>query len=134
MTGDYLLDTLISLAAIAIMVAVAWMCFPNRPAAVSEPEARDRLAFDEPDFRPAEWFFDRKGAAALAEGEGGDFALVWRLGADLVTRRFRAGAIAVDAGDGALTIHPREPGARQIVLAGDGAAKWARKLAPAHDM
>lgn len=131
MTGNLFLDSLVSLAAIALMVFIARMLFPAPAAQVTETEARERLAFDEPDFRPTRWLFDREGRAALAEGEGGDFALVSRLGLDLVTRRYSAAAVNAVAEGGALIIRPSDPGSRQITIAADAAAEWARKLTQA---
>ncbi|WP_428409054.1 hypothetical protein [Hyphococcus sp.] len=128
MTGNLIIDSLISLAAIAFMVALAWFVFRAPPAPVTEDAAAERLAFDEPDFRPVAWLVDRDGRAAIAEGAGGDVAIVSRLGIDLVTRRFPAAAVRAEAGDGALTIRPADPGSRRLVIAADGAAEWARKL------
>ncbi|MEZ5893606.1 MAG: hypothetical protein R3C58_10775 [Parvularculaceae bacterium] len=134
MTGNMLLDSLISLGAIALMVGCAWVFFPAKPLPVSQALAAERLAFDEPDFRPVEWLLDRDGRAALARGENGDVALVSRLGIDLVTRRFRPGGVHAAAEEGALVIRPADPGSRKVRLASDNAADWARKLSPAHGM
>ncbi len=131
MTGNLLLDSLISLSAIAFMVAVAWVVFRAPPGPVTQQAAAERLAFDEPDFRPRQWLIDREGRAAIAEGNSGDIALVSRLGLDLVTRRFPAAAVRAEAADGALVVLPNDPGSRKLVIAADGAAEWARKLSPA---
>lgn len=130
MTGNLLIDSLISIAAIGLMVAVAWALFRSPAPAVTAEAAAERLAFDEPDFRPVRWLVDRKGRAALAEGAGGDVALVSRLGADLLTRRFPAAAVRAAEEAGALVIRPADPGARRLVIEADGAAEWARKLGP----
>lgn len=134
MTGNLLLDSLISLAAIALMVALARLLFPPAPASLTEEEARERLAFDEPDFHPVRWLIDRNGRAALAEGADGDVALVSRLGLDLVTRRYPAAALRATEEGGALVVRPNDPGSRKVVIAADGAAEWARKFSPAHDI
>jgi hypothetical protein len=131
MSGNLLIDSLISLAAIALMVGVAWAFFRSPPAPVTEAAAAERLAFDEPDFRPVRWLIDREGRAAMAEGAGGDIALVSRLGIDLVTRRFPAEAVRAAEEAGALVIRPTDPGSRRLVIEAEGAAEWARKLAPA---
>ncbi len=128
MTGNLLLDSLISLAAIALMVGLAWAFFRAPAAPVSQQAAADRLAFDEPDFRPVRWLLDAKGRAALAEGASGEIALVSRLGVDLVTRRFPAAALKAAEEAGALVIRPSDPGSRKLVIEADGAAEWARKL------
>lgn len=128
MTGNLLIDSAISLSAIALMVAAAWIAFRQAPVPVDEKEARERLAFDEPDFTPARWLFDREGRAALAEGANGDFALVFRVGVDLVTRRFPAGSGVADTQGAALVVRPADPGAASVALKGDGAEDWARKI------
>lgn len=129
MTGNLVLDSFISLAAIGLMVLLAWALFraPSNP--VTEEEARSRLALDEPDFRPAGWLFDRDGRSVLIEGADGDYALVSRLGLDLVTRRFDARMLKATEEAGVLTIRPGDPGARVVRLASPDAAVWARKLA-----
>ncbi len=129
MTGNLLLDSAISIGAIALMVFIAWLAFKAPPAKVDEAAAASRLAFDEPDFLPISWVFDRDGRAAVAEGARGDFALVSRLGADLVTRRFPAGGATVMAEKGALIIRPADPGSRPVTLSCADAADWARKIA-----
>jgi hypothetical protein len=110
------------------MVLVAWLVFRTPPAPVDEAQARDRLAFDEPDFKPGRWLLDEDGKAALAEGEGGDFALVARLGADLVTRRFRPGGAKAKVESGALFIKPAGAGGPVVRIAAPDAAAWVRKL------
>ncbi len=131
MTGDLLLDSVISLAAIALMVAFAWFMFSAPPLKVTKEVARERLAFDEPDFTPVHWLIDAEGRAALAEDEAGDFALISRLGVDLVTRRYAAGAMRVTVEGGVLAIAPLDPGSRTVKLAAGEAAQWARKFAGA---
>jgi hypothetical protein len=131
MTGDLLIDSLISVAAIALMVGVAWAFFRAPAQPVTEAAAAERLAFDEPDFRPVRWLADAKGRAVIAEGADGDVAVVSRLGTDLVTRRFPAGAVRASAETGALTIRPGDPGSRRLVIEAEGAAEWARKLGAA---
>lgn len=134
MTGNLLLDSLISLAAIALMVALARLMFPPPRTSLTAEEARERLAFDEPDFHPVRWLIDRDGRAALAEDASGDVALVSRLGLDLVTRRYPAAAIRAAEEGGALVIRPNDPGSRRIVIAADEVADWARKFPAAHDI
>lgn len=135
MTGDLIIDSVISLGAIALMVLLARLFFPASPVEVTKSAAGHRLAFDEPDFAPAAWLVDGHGRAALAEGDAGDIALVVRLGADLVTRRFGV-AVPATAENGVLTIPQMEPGVGKVVIAaGDqDAALWARKLTRASDI
>lgn len=133
MTGNLLLDSLISIGVIAVLVLVAWMLFRTPPPPIDQSIASERLAFDEPDFRAARWCIDRDGTAALAQSDAGEFALVARLGADLVTRRFRAGGAAAHADGQLLIVRPNDPIARNVRLRprdADGpAARWARKIA-----
>ncbi|GEM_PF-1592995 len=131
MTDSLLIESLISIAAIGVMVGLAWAVFKTPSPPVTMERARERLSFDEPDFEPSSWLIDTKGRAALAEGEGGDFALVSRLGLDLVTRRYPAGALRASEINGELEIAPLDPGARRVKLAANDAAQWARKLKPA---
>ncbi len=128
MTGNLLLDSAISVGAIALMVLAAWFAFKGPMARVDEAAAQARLAFDEPDFAPAAWFFDDDGRAALAEGTDGEFALVFGLGADLVTRRFGTGGAGARSENGALIVRPADPGSRAVRLRGADAARWARKI------
>ena len=129
MTGDLLLDLAISLAAIIFMVLVSWLVFRERPVPVTIELASERLAFDEPDFEPIEWFIDEKGRGALVQGQAGDFTMVFRLGTDLVTRRFAKGQVRVSESQDGLSIHPDDPGVGRILLYGMGADIWARKIA-----
>ncbi len=128
MTGNVFVDSLISLGAIGLMVALAWALFRAPAQPVTEAKARERLAFDEPDFSVVSWLFDKDGRAALAEGGGGEFALVSRLGADLVTRRFSSAGARVREEAGALVIMPGDPGSRPVMLMSSAAAEWARKF------
>lgn len=111
------------------MVLFAWLMFRDQQQPVHEDAARARLAFDEPDFTACRWLIDERGRAALAEGEGGEFALVFRLGADLVTRRFPAQGVKVAIYPGALVIRPGGAGGGIVHLLSEEAEEWARKLA-----
>ncbi|WP_425409043.1 hypothetical protein [Hyphococcus sp.] len=128
MTGDYIIDSVISLAAIGLMVFVAWVMFRTPFKPVTQEEARERLAFDEPDFTPAHWLVDDKGKAVFVEGADGDYALVSRLGLDLVTRRFQGEAVRATEQSGALRIKPLDPGSRAVTVSAPEAAAWARKF------
>lgn len=128
MTGNLLIDTLISIAAIAVMVAIARLLFPPPAASVTEASATERLALDEPDFAAQAWLIDRQGCAALAQGAAGDFVLIKKLGLDLVTRRFRAGAVSVAAEKNALILGLGDTTLPKVVISTDDAAHWALKL------
>ncbi len=129
MTGNLLIDSAISLGVIAVLVLAARLAFraPSPPLDVAR--ASERLAFDEPDFAPTRWLVDAGGRAALAEGANGDFAVVCRLGIDLVTRRFPAGAAAVKTeANGIVVVPPGAGGPAAHINAGE-TAEWVRKLA-----
>lgn len=128
MTDNLLLESAISLGALVMMVLAVWLVFKTPPQMIAESSARARLAFDEPDFAPVEWVFDKAGGAALAEGRAGEYALVFRHGADLVTRRFGAGDGVAVAQGAALTIAQTDPGSRAITLRSDDASRWAHKI------
>lgn len=128
MTGNLLIDTLISIAAIAVMVAIARLLFPPPAAKVTEASATERLALDEPDFAAQSWLIDREGRAALAQSAAGDFVLIKKLGLDLVTRRFRAGAVAAVADENTLVLGLGDTTLPKVVISTDDAAHWALKL------
>lgn len=132
MTGDLLIDSVISLGAIAVMVATAWALFREPAEPVSERAARERLAFDEPDFNPITWLADGKGRALLAEGDAGDFALALRVGRDLVTRRFSTALASAE--DGVLIIRLGEAGLAKVEFSSAQATIWAGKLNATRDI
>ncbi|MEO1250965.1 MAG: hypothetical protein AAFW81_01310 [Pseudomonadota bacterium] len=128
MTGNLLLDSLISLGAIAVMVGFVWRLFGGSGEPVSEGAARDRLAFDEPDFHPAEWLFDADGYAALATDGAGEFAIIIRKGDDLATRRFAADRVDAKMSAETLVLRFGDPGFPPVRLRAPDAADWAQKL------
>lgn len=134
MTGNLLLDTLISLAAIAVMVLLARLLFPSPPAKVTEAEARDRLSLDEPDFMPSAWLIDQSGRAALAEGSDGEFALIKKVGLDLAIRRFRKGDMQVGDQEGDLVLESGDVTLPEIRISNPDAKAWALKLSSQGDM
>ncbi len=129
MTGDLLIDSLISIGAIALMVLAARFAFPASGARVTREMAEARLSLDEPDFKPQDWLEDDDGRVVLAAG-GDEFVLVARLGLDPVVRRFHGDAVKADATDGALTLRLADPTLPKVVIANADAASWARKFAP----
>lgn len=131
MTGNLLLDSAISIGAIALMVLAVQLAFKSPATRLEESSAQARLAFDEPDFAPVDWLFDEKGCAVLAHGQGGDFVLIYKHGADLVTRRIDVGAADVAVQDASLTITQTDPGSRAVTLRNKDAALWARKMSAA---
>jgi len=104
MTGNILIDLAISLAGIGFLVALARVLFPSRERTLTQAEAAERLAFDEPDFVAATWVIDGVGGAALAESDAGECALLLRVGEDLTTRRFQKDQADIEREDGVLVI------------------------------
>jgi len=133
MTGNLLLDTLISLTAIAIMVLLARLLFPAPVAKVTEAEARDRLVIDEPDFTPDTWLIDEHGTAALAEGANGEFVLVKKVGLDLATRRFKKGDMQVGDREGDLVLKSSDVTLPEVRISNPEAKVWALKLSSQSD-
>ncbi|WP_411820214.1 hypothetical protein ABFZ85_01880 [Hyphococcus formosus] len=128
MTGNLLIDSIISLLAIGAMVLLAWAVFRAPVPALTVEEAKDRLSFDEPDFQVREWLVDENGRAVLALGECGGLVIISRLGLDLVTRRFAAGHLPRTAiSDQTLTIYPADPGSRAVRVNAPEAGLWARR-------
>lgn len=128
MTGNLLIDSLISITGIIVMVIVVRLVFPKTAAPVTEARARERLALDEPDFEPCAWLIDAEGRAALAEGKAGDFVLVERLGLDLVTRRFLPGVAKAAEEEGALAVKLPDHTTPKVAIASRDATQWAMKL------
>ncbi len=128
MTGNLLIDTLISVAAIAVMVGFARLLFPAPTILVTEATARARLALDEPDFEPRAWLIDKKGRAALVEGADAGFAIIKALGLDLVIRRFPAEAPRTSYHNEEITLKFDDLTMPRAVISNDSAKAWALKL------
>lgn len=135
MSRELLIELAVSIAGVAILVAVSWLLGAMKSIAVTEEAAKDRLAFDEPDFDAAEWFFgaDGKSAAAIS-GDGSETALVFVLGDGLGTRRFRHGAVSIERHGAVIIFRTGEPALRSVKLAAPDAAdaeQWVLRLAGA---
>ena len=129
MTGNLLIDTLISIAAIAVMVAVARLLFPAPSILVTEETARAQLALDEPDFEPRAWLFDKKGRAALVEGADAGLVVVKSLGLDLVIRRIAAENLRASYNNGEITLILDDVTMPKTVVSSGSAQAWAQRLA-----
>ena len=132
MTGNLYLDLAISLGGVAILVAVSFALGAWRSAPLDEAAARDRLAFDEPDFVVGEWLFGADGKAAVAVSQDGrELGLLRLLGDGLATRRIRKGAAPVVAKGAEIVIALGDPSIAKFRLkAADekAAAAWAGRL------
>jgi len=129
------IEIAISFVGIAILIGISWALGALRTITVEEINARDRLAFDEPDFDPAAWLIgvDGRSAAALS-ADGLEIALVFAVGDGLATRRFRHGAVRVEKSGSSILFRIREPALRRVRLeAADdsAAAQWVLRLAGA---
>lgn len=130
MTGNLYLDLAISVAAIAVMVAISWALGAWRTIPVEEAAAKERLAFDEPDFAPRRWLMSRDGKAAAALS-GDEAAFVFANGDSLATRRYPLGAFKVSAEGEAIIAaipDPSRPKIRLTARDAAEAAEWAGGL------
>ena|SRR3990167_335107 len=128
-----LVEIAISLAGVVILIGLAWALGATRSIAVTEEAAIDRLAFDEPDFRPGEWLIgaDGKSAAAISV-DGVEAAVVFAVGDGLGTRRFRQGDVNIEQSGSGLTFKFGEPSLRSLrllALSESAAAQWVLRLA-----
>ncbi len=131
MTGNLILDLVISVGGIVVVVAVSWALGAGRLSPMSEAEAIERAAFDEPDFGPAKWLLGEDGRAAVGIADDGESLIAFRVGDRIATRRFAPRAAPVSVEGGALVFRPADPGAPAVsVRAGDTgeASAWAAKL------
>lgn len=133
MTGNALIDLAISLAGVAILIGLSWLFGAMKSVVVTKETAIERLAFDEPDFKPGEWFVgaDAKSAAARS-ADGHETALVFAVGDGLATRRFRHGAVSIEKSGTSLAFRIGEFSLRRVRLVApdDAAAEhWILRLA-----
>lgn len=132
MTGNVLIDLLISITGVAVLVGVSWALGAFRTVKTDLAAAADRVAFDEPDFRPAEWLFDEGAAAAAALSEDGrEVVFVFGVGDKLGSRRMRVGAVPVTLDGTSVSAQTGDVTRGRIRLRApdaDTAARWARRL------
>ncbi len=144
MTGNLILDLLISAAGVVVLVALSWVLGGWRTQVVDESAATARLAFDEPDFAPEAWLFDRKGAAGVAiSADGTEAAAVFGVGDGFATRRFNAGAVKAAAAGEILMLDLGDPSKWRLRIrasSAEEASRWALRLRgkpyiiPPHDL
>lgn len=132
MTGDLVLDLAISLGGVLAIVGVTAALGALTTARVTQDCARDRLAFDEPDFVAAEWMIGLDGRAAAAiSADRAETALIFAVGDGLATRRFRAGAVALEKAGATLVFRLGEPSLPAVRLAAPDdatAADWLSRI------
>jgi hypothetical protein len=131
-TGNLLLDLVISAAGVGLLVALSYVLGGYRDAVLNEASMRDRLAFDEPDFAVSDFLISTDGKAAIAldtaKREG---AVVFAHGDGLATRRFPIGSAAVGSDGAALVISLHDVSKWRVRIAAaapDAAKSWARRL------
>jgi hypothetical protein len=130
-TGNLVLDLLISAGGVALLVAISAILGGWRSATLTETAVRERLAFDEPDFSPAALMLGVDGRTAAAQSETGEVALVFRVGDGLATRRFRPGAFPVAIEGGRIIVALKDPSIWRLALAApdaQSAQAWAGRL------
>lgn len=117
MPKSVLIEIALSLAGVGLLVGVSWLLGAWRSATVTRPDAAERLSFDEPDLRIAEWFLsvDGRSAAALST-DGSEIALVFALGDCLATRRLGRQTISVEQRGATLRFILGEPSRRAVAL------------------
>lgn len=130
MTGNVVIDLAISLTGVVILVALARVIFGKVDAPFALDAVRERLAFDEPDFKAVDWLIDESAKAALARNEAGEIAIVTAHGDGLVTRRIAAGRMRAHYGEGKLTVDPVDhtTGRAHFVTDGETARAWLAHL------
>lgn len=132
MSNSLLIELAVSVAGIGLLVAVSWMLGAWRSVRVTPEAASDRIAFDEPDFRIAEWFIgtDGRSAAALS-ADGTEIALVFALGDSFASRRLDRRAARVERSGPVLRIVLGEPSRRAVSLTAPdeaAAAHWLSQM------
>ncbi|GAB4517583.1 MAG: hypothetical protein Kow00133_02070 [Amphiplicatus sp.] len=138
MTGNLYLDLAVSLAGVGVLVAVSWLLGAWRTARLDATAARDRLAFEEPDFFSGAWLFDVEGRAAAALSQDGEeVAWLFVVGDGIAVRRMKRGAAPVRAEGETLVAALRDPSRWTLRLRAPNqaeAAAWASRLAgPAYN-
>lgn len=131
MTGNLILDLVISVGGIIIVVAISWALGAARLSRVTEADVIERAAFDEPDFDPSEWLVGKDGMAALAVAKNGESLIAFRVGDRIATRRFAAGAAPANADGPTVVFRLADPGAPAVRIRtadANKAKQWAARL------
>lgn len=135
MPDSLLIELVISVAGIALLVAVSWVLGAWRSVRVTERDASDRLAFDEPDFRVAAWLIGSNGKAAAAlSADGEELAVIFALGDNFASRRLSRRAAGIDRKGCVLRFKLGEVSRRAVSITAPDeatAARWLSLLAGA---
>ena len=117
MTGNTVLDLIISVAGVTLLVLLARMLFGGGALVFNKAAVEDRLCFDEPDFSPADWIIDEAARAALARNENNEVALIVANGDGLAIRRFQSpDALSARYANGVLSLTPHDHTSRKVTL------------------
>lgn len=118
MPTDLFIKLGFSLAGVGLLVGLSCLLGAWRSARVTIAAAAERLSFDEPDFKPAQWLVgaDEKAAAALS-ADGAEIGLVFVMGDDFATRRLKRSSAKVRREGSALMFLLREPSRRAVRIA-----------------
>ena len=130
MTGNILLDLVVSFVGITLLVALARWLFPGEVFTLSPEQITDYLMREEPDFVAASWIIDEGEKAALLRGENQQDWVIVREGmSDLVHRRFGPQeVVSVHMGDGIARIRMNDPIFGPTSLEGAQAVELVRLL------
>ena len=132
MTGNLLLDLALSAGGVLLLLALSWALGAWKSTPVDEAAARDRLAFDEPDFAVSDIFVAADGrTAAAVSTNGAEAAVVFQVGDRTATRRFPVGSRPVATEGGTITVRLGEisrPNLPLVAADAAEAAAWARRL------
>ena len=132
MTGNVLLDLVISIVGIIILVGLARVMFSDAGPFIDQASAVQRLAFDEPDFSPVAWAVDQTAGVALARNNTNEIAVVFAHGDGLATRRIAAQDAKVQYVQERLTIDRADHTSKSasVAMARDEAQVWLDCLNP----
>ncbi|MEM8937164.1 MAG: hypothetical protein AAGC77_12220 [Pseudomonadota bacterium] len=131
MTGNIALDLLIAAIAIAAITGLARFLFGADAIRLDAAAAQERLAFDEPDFKPTDWLVDAEGRAAAAVNTTGEIAIVRAIAGGAVTRRASSGQLNAGYDGALLLIQAADLGfaeTRLMAASHEEALRWALRI------
>ena len=132
MTPALLAELAVAAGVTAFLIALSWLLGAWRSVPLNEAAVRDRLAFDEPDFRIDSLLIgsDHRSALALDVAKG-EAAVAFALGDAVATRRFKRGSLGVRAEGANVTVVLKDISKWRVRIAAastDAAEDWARRI------
>ena len=115
-TGNFYLDTAISLAGIAVIVILIRILFPQRSVELTPTTIESKLALDEPDFSISRTIIDQEACAAIVEAPDGEIAVIRQVGVDLAVRRVKEEPGCISRTAGAITVRLSDPGFSHVTV------------------